>query len=155
MPESVLSALKESIGEATKDAMRARAKERLAALRLMNAEIKRVEVDTRKILSDDDILQILNRMLKQRQDSLQQYEAAGREDLAAVERQEIEVIREFMPAPLSDAELEAEINAAVTATGASSPKDMGALMNVLRPRVQGRADMGQVSARVKARLAGG
>jgi uncharacterized protein YqeY len=150
-----LSALKESIGEATKDAMRARAKERLAALRLMNAEIKRVEVDTRKILSDDDILQILNRMLKQRQDSLQQYEAAGREDLAAVERQEIEVIREFMPAPLSDAELEAEINAAVTATGASSPKDMGALMNVLRPRVQGRADMGQVSARVKARLAGG
>ncbi|HAR31407.1 MAG TPA: glutamyl-tRNA amidotransferase [Gammaproteobacteria bacterium] len=150
-----MSALKESIGEATKDAMRARAKERLAALRLMNAEIKRVEVDTRKILSDDDILQILNRMLKQRQDSLQQYEAAGREDLAAVERQEIEVIREFMPAPLSDAELEAEINAAVTATGASSPKDMGALMNVLRPRVQGRADMGQVSARVKARLAGG
>ncbi len=150
-----MSALKESIGEATKDAMRARAKERLAALRLMNAEIKRVEVDTRKILSDDDILQILNRMLKQRQDSLQQYEAAGREDLAAVERQEIEVIREFMPAPLSDAELEAEINAAVTATGASSPKDMGALMNVLRPRVQGRADMGQVSARVKDRLAGG
>ena len=150
-----MSALKESIGEATKDAMRARAKERLAALRLMNAEIKRVEVDTRKILSDDDILQILNRMLKQRQDSLQQYESAGREDLAAVERQEIEVIREFMPAPLSDAELEAEINAAVTATGASSPKDMGALMNVLRPRVQGRADMGQVSARVKARLAGG
>ena len=150
-----MSALKESIGEATKDAMRARAKERLAALRLMNAEIKRVEVDTRKILSDDDILQILNRMLKQRQDSLQQYEAAGREDLAAVERQEIDVIREFMPAPLSDAELEAEINAAVTATGASSPKDMGALMNVLRPRVQGRADMGQVSARVKARLAGG
>ena len=135
--------------------MRARAKERLAALRLMNAEIKRVEVDTRKILSDDDILQILNRMLKQRQDSLQQYEAAGREDLAAVERQEIEVIREFMPAPLSDAELEAEINVAVTVTGASSPKDMGALMNVLRPRVQGRADMGQVSARVKARLAGG
>lgn len=150
-----MSALKESIGEATKDAMRARAKERLAALRLMNAEIKRVEVDTRKTLSDDDILQILNRMLKQRQDSLQQYEAAGRDDLAAVERQEIEVIRDFMPAPLSDTELEAEIEAAVAATGASSPKDMGSLMGVLRPRVQGRADMGQVSARVKARLAGG
>jgi len=150
-----LSALKESIGEATKDAMRARAKERLGALRLINAEIKRVEVDTRKVLSDDDVLQILNRMLKQRQDSLQQYEAAGREDLAAVERQEIGVIREFMPAPLSEAELEAEIDAAVTASGASSPKDMGAVMNVLRPRVQGRADMGQVSARVKARLSGG
>lgn len=149
-----MSALKETIGEATKDAMRARAKERLGALRLINAEIKRVEVDTRKILSDDDILQILNRMLKQRQDSLQQYEAAGREDLAAVERQEIGVIREFMPAPLSDADLEAEIDAAVTASGASSPKDMGAVMNVLRPRVQGRADMGQVSARVKARLSG-
>jgi uncharacterized protein len=150
-----LSALKESIGEATKDAMRARAKERLGALRLINAEIKRVEVDTRKVLSDDDVLQILNRMLKQRQDSLQQYEAAGREDLAAVERQEIGVIREFMPAPLSEAELEAEIDAAVTASGASGPKDMGAVMNVLRPRVQGRADMGQVSARVKARLSGG
>ena len=150
-----MSALKESIGEATKDAMRARAKERLGALRLINAEIKRVEVDTRKVLSDDDILQILNRMLKQRQDSLQQYEAAGREDLAAVERQEVAVIREFMPAPLSEAELEAEIDAAVTASGASSPKDMGAVMNVLRPRVQGRADMGQVSARVKARLSGG
>ena len=150
-----MSALKESIGEATKDAMRARAKERLGALRLINAEIKRVEVDTRKVLSDDDVLQILNRMLKQRQDSLQQYEAAGREDLAAVERQEIGVIREFMPAPLSEAELEAEIDAAVTASGASSPKDMGAVMNVLRPRVQGRADMGQVSARVKARLSGG
>lgn len=149
-----MSALKETIGEATKDAMRARAKERLGALRLINAEIKRVEVDTRKILSDDDILQILNRMLKQRQDSLQQYEAAGREDLAAVERQEIGVIREFMPAPLSDADLEAEIDAAVTASGASSPRDMGAVMNVLRPRVQGRADMGQVSARVKARLSG-
>lgn len=149
-----MSALKETIGEATKDAMRARAKERLGALRLINAEIKRVEVDTRKVLSDDDILQILNRMLKQRQDSLQQYEAAGREDLAAVERQEIGVIREFMPAPLSDADLEAEIDAAVTASGASSPRDMGAVMNVLRPRVQGRADMGQVSARVKARLSG-
>ena len=149
-----MSALKDSIGEATKDAMRARAKERLGALRLINAEIKRVEVDTRKVLADDDILQILNRMLKQRQDSLQQYEAAGREDLAAVERQEIEVIREFMPAPLSEAEIEAEIEAAVSATGASSPKDMGSLMNVLRPRVQGRADMGQVSARVKARLSG-
>jgi uncharacterized protein YqeY len=149
-----MSALKESIAEATKDAMRARAKERLGALRLINAEIKRVEVDTRKDLSDDDVLQILNRMLKQRQDSLQQFEAAGREDLAAVERQEVEVIREFMPAPLSDADLEAEIEAAVTASGASSPKDMGAVMNVLRPRVQGRADMGQVSARVKARLSG-
>lgn len=147
-----MSALKESIAEATKDAMRARAKERLGALRLINAEIKRVEVDTRKDLSDDDVLQILNRMLKQRQDSLQQFEAAGREDLAAVERQEVEVIREFMPAPLSDADLEAEIEAAVTAAGASSPKDMGAVMNLLRPRVQGRADMGQVSARVKARL---
>ncbi|MGA1372585.1 MAG: GatB/YqeY domain-containing protein [Pseudomonadales bacterium] len=150
-----MSALKESISEATKDAMRARAKERLAALRLMNAEIKRVEVDTRKTLSDEDVLHILNRMLKQRQDSVQQFEAAGREDLAAVERQEIAVIRDFMPAPLSDADLEAEIDAAMLTSGASGPKDMGAVMAALRSRVQGRADMGQVSARVKARLSGG
>jgi hypothetical protein len=147
-----VSELKQQISEATKDAMRARDKARVAALRLINADIQRLEVDTRKILSDDDVLGVLNRMLKQRQDSLQQYESAGREDLAEVERYEISVIRSFMPEPLSEAQLEAEIDAAIAATGASSMKDMGALMGVLRPRVQGRADMGALSARVKARL---
>ena len=149
-----MSELKQQISDATKDAMRARDKARVAALRLINADIQRLEVDTRKTLSDDDVLGVLNRMLKQRQDSLQQYESAGREDLAEVERYEITVIRGFMPEPLSEAALEAEIDAAIAATGASSMKDMGALMAVLRPRVQGRADMGALSARVKARLAG-
>jgi len=149
-----VSDLKQQISEATKDAMRARDKARVAALRLINADIQRLEVDTRKTLTDDDVLGVLNRMLKQRQDSLQQYESAGREDLAAVERHEITVIREFMPQPLTEAELDAEIEAAVAASGASSMKDMGAVMGVLRARVQGRADMGSVSAKVKARLAG-
>ncbi|MFM7121504.1 MAG: GatB/YqeY domain-containing protein [Gammaproteobacteria bacterium] len=147
-----MSALKDQIGEAVKDAMRARAKERLGALRLISAEIKRVEVDTRKTLTDDDVLSILNKMLKQRQDSVQQFEAAGREDLAAVERAEIAVIREFMPEPLSEDALSQEIENAIAQSGAATMKDMGALMAVLRPRVQGRADMGVVSARVKARL---
>jgi uncharacterized protein YqeY len=149
-----VSELKQQISDATKDAMRARDKARVAALRLINADIQRLEVDTRKTLTDDDVLGVLNRMLKQRQDSVQQYESAGREDLAEVERYEIAVIRGFMPEPLSEAELDAEIEAAVAATGASSMKDMGALMGVLRPRVQGRADMGAVSAKVKKRLTG-
>lgn len=147
-----MSVLKDQISEAVKDAMRARAKERLGALRLISAEIKRVEVDTRKNLTDDDVLSILNKMLKQRQDSVQQFEAAGRDDLVAVEQGEIAVIREFMPEPLSEEALNQEIENAIAQSGAASMKDMGALMSVLRPRVQGRADMGVVSARVKARL---
>ena len=147
-----MSVLKDQISEAVKEAMRARAKERLGALRLISAEIKRVEVDTRKNLTDDDVLSILNKMLKQRQDSVQQFEAAGRDDLVAVEQGEIAVIREFMPEPLSEEALNQEIENAIAQSGAASMKDMGALMSVLRPRVQGRADMGVVSARVKARL---
>jgi len=147
-----MSVLKDQISEAVKDAMRARAKERLGALRLISAEIKRVEVDTRKNLTDDDVLSILNKMLKQRQDSVQQFEAAGRDDLVAVEQGEIAVIREFMPEPLSEEALNQEIENAIAQSGAASMKDMGALMSVLRPRVQGRADIGVVSARVKARL---
>ncbi len=149
-----MSDLKQQISEATKDAMRARDKSRVSALRLINADIQRLEVDTRKTLSDEDVLGVLNRMLKQRQDSLQQYEAAGREDLAATERYEIVVIREFMPEPLTEAAIEALIEAAVAQTGASSMRDMGALMGVLRPQLQGRADMAAVSARIKTRLTG-
>jgi len=149
-----MSDLKHQISEATKDAMRARDKPRVSALRLINADIQRLEVDTRKTLTDEDVLGVLNRMLKQRQDSLQQYEAAGREDLAATERYEIEVIREFMPEPLDQAAIEALIEAAVAQTGASSMRDMGALMGVLRPQLQGRADMAAVSARIKTRLTG-
>lgn len=149
-----MSDLKARIGDSTKAAMKARDKERVAALRLVNAEIKRVEVDERRELSDEDVLAILNRMLKQRNDSLSQYEAAGREDLAGKERYEIGVIREFMPAPLDDDTLAQLIEEAIAATGATEMKDMGRVMSVLKPEVQGRADMAAVSARVKARLAG-
>jgi uncharacterized protein len=147
MPE-----LKQQISAATTTAMKARDKARVAALRLMNAEIQRVEVDERRQLSDDDILAILNRMQKQRHDSLAQFEAAGREDLAATERFEIALIREFLPEPLTDDAIDALIAAAVTASGAESMRDMGKVMAELRPTIQGRADMAAVSARVKAKL---
>jgi uncharacterized protein len=147
-----MSELKQQISAATTTAMKARDKPRVAALRLVNAEIKRVEVDERRELADADILVILNRMLKQRQDSLAQFEAAGREDLAATERYEIALIREFLPEPLSDDEIDRAIDAAVAASGAESMRDMGKVMAELRPKVQGRADMAAVSARVKSRL---
>jgi len=149
-----MSDLKAQIDESTKSAMKARDKARVATLRLVNAEIKRVEVDERRELSNEDILGILNRMLKQRNDSLSQYEAAGREDLAEQERYEIGVIREFMPAPLSEETLARLIQEAIAATGAADIKDMGKVMGALKPEIQGRADMGAVSAQVRARLAG-
>lgn len=150
LPEG--SDLKQRIGEATTAAMKARDKARVAALRLINADIQRVEVDERRTLSDDDVIAVLNRMLKQRQDSLGQYEAAGRDDLAAQERYEIDLVREFLPAPLDDAELDRLIDAAVAATGATTMRDMGKVMAELKPHIHGRADMGAVSAKVKARL---
>jgi uncharacterized protein YqeY len=148
------SDLKLQIGETTKAAMKARDKDRVAALRLVNSEIKRVEVDERRELTNEDVLAILNRMLKQRHDSLSQFEAAGREDLAEKERYEIGVIREFMPEPLSADALAALVDEAVASTGATEMKDMGKVMGVLKPKVQGRADMGALSGLVKARLAG-
>lgn len=146
------SDLKRRIGEATTAAMKARDKARVAALRLINADIQRVEVDERRTLIDEDVIAVLNRMLKQRQDSLGQYEAAGRDDLAAQERYEIAVVREFLPAPLDDAELDRLIDAAVAATGATTMRDMGKVMAELKPHIHGRADMGAVSGKVKARL---
>jgi uncharacterized protein len=148
-----MSELKQRIAAATTAAMKARDKQRVAALRLVNADIKRVEVDERRELGDDDVVVILNRMLKQRQDSLTQFEAAAREDLAATERYEIALLREFLPEPLSGEEIDRLILAAIAASGASTLRDMGKVMAELRPQVQGRADMGAVSARVKARLA--
>jgi uncharacterized protein YqeY len=146
------SDLKQRIGDATTDAMKARDKARVATLRLIKADIQRVEVDERRSLSDDDVIAVLNRMLKQRQDSLGQYEAAGREDLAAQERYEIALVREFLPEPLGEAELERLIDAAMAATGAASMRDMGKVMAELKPRIHGRADVGAVSGKVKARL---
>ncbi|AFJ03160.1 Transamidase GatB domain protein [Methylophaga frappieri] len=146
------SPLKVRIQDNVKDAMRAKDKHRLGALRQITAAIKQSEVDNRQDLSDDDILVILTKMTKQRKDALSQYEQAGREDLAAIERDELAIIEEFLPAAMTEAELEAAIASAIAESGASSVKDMGAVMNVLRPKIQGRADMGAVSSQVKAAL---
>lgn len=148
-----MSDLKIRIADATKAAMKARDKSRLGVLRLINADIKRLEVDERRELADSDVLVVLNRMLKQRTDSERQYRDAGRTDLAEQEAFEIGVIEEFMPAPLDDAELDALIRNAVAETGAESMRDMGKVMNALRDKAQGRADMGEISSRVKAVLA--
>lgn len=150
-----MSDLKQSIGNATTAAMKARDKQRVAVLRLVNAEIKRVEVDERSgDLGDPAVIAVLNRMLKQRQDSLSQFSDAGRTDLADQERFEIELIREFMPEQVGEDELAAIIGKAVTEAGAASMKDMGKVMGALKDQLQGRADMAAVSARVKALLAG-
>jgi len=144
--------LRALISEATTTAMKARDKPRLAALRLVNAALKQVEVDERKELNDDDVLAVLNRMLKQRRDSESQFRDAGRTDLAEVEAFEIALIGEFMPEPLDDAAVDALITAAIASSGAESMRDMGKVMGALRSEVQGRADMGLVSAKVKTAL---
>ena len=144
--------LRALISEATTTAMKARDKPRVAALRLINAAIKQVEVDERKDLNDDEVIAVLNRMLKQRRDSESQFRDAGRTDLADIEAFEIALIGEFMPEPLDEAAVDALIAAAIASTGAASMSDMGKVMGALRSEVQGRADMAQVSAKVKAAL---
>lgn len=144
--------LKQRIDEEIKAAMRAKDKDRLGTLRLVSAAIKQREVDERITLDDTQVLAVLDKMIKQRRDSVEQYRKGGREELAQREEFEIKVIQEFMPAALSDAELDALVAEAVAASGAASIKDMGKVMALLRPKVQGRADMGAVSARIKARL---
>jgi len=146
--------LTESIKAAMKAAMKSRDKERLSAIRLIQSEIKRVEVDERVDVDDARVLAILDKMVKQRRDSAQQYQDAGREELAAKEMAEIAVIQEFLPAQLGDEELAALVDAAIAASGASGMQDMGPVMGRLKPQIQGRADMGAVSKLVKARLAG-
>lgn len=146
------SPLKVTIMDSVKDAMRAKDKARLNVLRQITAAIKQVEVDNRVDLSDDDIVVILTKMTKQRREALDQYEKAGRDDLADIEKAELVIIEEFLPEALSDEEIAQAIEAAIAEAGASSIKDMGAVMNVLRPKVQGRADMGAVSGQVKAAL---
>ena len=133
-------------------AMKARNKPRLGAIRLVLAAIKQREVDEKITLSDDDVLVVLTKMIKQRRDSVSQYEAANRQDLADIELAEITVLDEFMPQPLSDDEVVALLDAALTSSGATTMQDMGKLMAVLKPQVQGRADMGKVSQLVKAKL---
>lgn len=146
--------LKERINEDMKAAMRARESERLSAIRLLLAAIKQKEVDERTVADDAQVVAIVDRLLKQRKDSISQYEAAGRQDLAERERFEAGVLLAYMPQQASEAEVAAEIDAALAATGASAPSDMGRVMGVLKARLAGRADLSAVSAQVKARLAG-
>jgi uncharacterized protein YqeY len=147
-----MSELKNTIGDATTTAMKAREKERVAVLRMVNSEIKRVEVDERRDLSDADIIAILNKMLKQRQDSLQQFTDAGRDDLAKQEAFEIGVIQDFMPAQMNEEELEALIVKIISDTGAAGMQDMGKVMGALKGAAAGKADMGKASAVVKSKL---
>jgi uncharacterized protein YqeY len=148
------SALKARILDDMKAAMKAGDKPRLAVIRLISAALKQKEVDERITLSDADVIAVLDKMGKQRRESIEQYKAAGRADLAEQEGFELEVIQSYLPAPLSDAEIDALIAEAIAATGATSVREMGAVMGKLRPQVQGRADMTQVSARIKSALGG-
>jgi len=144
--------LKVRITAEMKAAMRAKDKPRLGTIRLIQAEIKRIEVDERIELDDTRVLAILDKMSKQRRDSLSQFKDAGRDDLADQEQLELDVIAEFLPAALSDEELQVLINQAIADSGAQAMSDMGKVMGILKPQVQGRADMGAVSKQIKARL---
>jgi uncharacterized protein len=145
--------LKERISEDMKAAMRAKESAKLGTIRLLLAAIKQKEVDEQITLDDSAILAVTAKLIKQRRDSVAQYEAAARQDLADLERAEIVVLQAYMPAALSDAEIDAAVAAAITQTGAAGPADMGKLMGVLKPQLAGRADMTAVSAKVKAALA--
>lgn len=146
------SPLKLNITDNVKAAMRAKEKERLATLRQITAAIKQFEIDNRQDLDDEGIITILTKMCKQRRDSLSQFQAAGRDDLAAIEIAELAIIEEFMPTAMTEQEIADAIQAAIAESGASSARDMGAVMNILRPQLQGRADMGAVSGLVKVAL---
>jgi uncharacterized protein YqeY len=147
------SALKIRINDEVKTAMRSKDKERLATLRLLTAAIKQIEVDQRIELDDDQVIAVLEKMLKQRKDSIEQFEKAGRHELAEIEIKETAIIQEFMPEQLSDADIDGLIDEAISATGASEMKDMGKVMGMLKPKLAGKADMGAVSAKIKAKLA--
>lgn len=146
--------LKERINQDVKNAMRSQDKRRLGALRLIMAAIKQREVDERITVDDPTLLGILEKMLKQRRDSMTQYQKGGRDDLAEQEAYEIDLIQEYLPKPLTEAEVNAMIESAVQNTGAASIKDMAKVMGALRAQVTGRFDMGELSARVRTRLAG-
>lgn len=145
-------ALLEELKNAQKDAMRAKDKLRLGTIRMALAAVKQREVDERIELNDTDVLQIITKMVKQRKDASQQFRDAGRHDLADNEDAEIEVLQDFLPQALSEAEINAMIVEAISQTGASGMADMGKVMGVLRPKMQGRADLGQVSGLIKAQL---
>nr|WP_280515138.1 GatB/YqeY domain-containing protein [Aeromonas hydrophila] len=145
--------MKDQLKDQQKLAMLAKDKARLGAIRLLMAEIKQREVDTRVELNDQDILAVVTKMVKQRRDSISQFEAAGRQDLADKESAEIVVLQEFLPQQLTADEIAALIEQAIAESGAAIMADMGKVMAVLKPKIQGRADVGAVSAQVKTRLA--
>ncbi len=148
------TSLKERITEDMKSAMKARETERLAAIRLLLAAIKQREVDDRITLDDAAVAAVVDKLIKQRRDSLSQYEQAGREDLAAVERAEIDVLTPYLPAQMSTDEVAAAIKAAIAQTGAGGPADMGKVMGVLKPQLAGKTDLSAVSQQVKSALQG-
>jgi len=144
--------LKDRITEDMKSAMKAGDKDRLKVVRLILAAIKQVEVDTRKELDDTAVLGVLDKMVKQRRDSVEQFTKGGRDDLAAIEEAEISVVEGYLPAKMDDAELDSLIDEVIAATGAESVRDMGKVMGAIKSKAAGRADMGVVGSRVKARL---
>ena len=146
--------LKDRIKDDIKQAMRARDEARLGALRLLAAAIQRREVDERIELDDTQVMAVIEKLLKQGREAVEQYEKGGRTDLSDKERREMTMWQGYMPQPLTDAEIDALIQEAIAATGAASIKDMGRIMGALKPKLAGRADMGQVGAKIKSRLGG-
>ena len=146
--------LKEQLSTAVKNAMRNKDKARLVTLRMAQSAVKQIEIDERRELSDDDVLKVLDKMLKQRRDAAAQYDDAGRQELGDKERAEMVIIEEFMPAALNEDDLDALIREAISSADAQGMQDMGKVMNVLKPQVLGRVDMGHLSKKVKAALAG-
>jgi uncharacterized protein len=147
-----MSDLKKHISDTLKDAMRAKEKQRVTVIRTILSECKKIEVDERIELDDARVLAVLDKMNKQRKDSNQQFIDGGREDLAAIEQEEMAIISEFLPTPLTDEEVGEIVKAAITETGATSMQQMNAVMAIVKPQVQGRADMAQISKQVKAQL---
>ena len=146
------SALKTRITDDVKTAMRSKDKERLGTLRLLTAAIKQIEVDKRIELDDEQIVAVIEKMLKQRKDSIEQFEKAGRNELAEIEIKEVAILKEFMPEQMSDADVDALIDEAIASSGASEMKEMGKVMGILKPKLAGKADMGAVSGKIKAKL---
>ena len=146
------SALQDQIQDAMKTAMKSGDKKRLAVIRLMMSAMKQIEVDERIELDDNRVLGVLDKMVKQRRESISQFQAGGRDDLADKEQAEIEIISDFLPQALTEAEIETIINSAISETGAASMKDMGKVMGIVKPQITGRADMGAVSGKIKSLL---
>ena len=144
--------LKDTINDAVKTSMKAKDKDTTATLRLITSAIKQIEVDERRELSDDDVIAVLTKMVKQRRESIEQFTKGNRQDLADKEQAELDLIQQYLPEQLSEAEIDQLINQVISETGAETIKDMGKVMGKLKPQIQGKAEMGPVSAKIKAKL---